>query len=156
MYGNNYGYYNPARNIGVPTQPINNQFMQQSMPNYQQPMQQVQPIIQNSLQGKIVDNLDVVRATDIPLDGSTSYFPLTDNSAIVTKKLGLNGTSEIVVYKPVVEDKKEEKEQQKYITIDEFDKKISKLDNSELLGLLSENIESLTKEVKELKKVKEK
>lgn len=161
MYGNNYGYYNPSRNIGVPTQPMNNQIIQQPIQNYQQPIQQ--PImssgLQNGLQGKIVDNIDVVKATDILLDGSTSYFPLTDGSAIVTKKLGMNGTSEIVVYKPVIEDKKEEKEQSNYITIDDFDKKISKLDNSELLDTLSCNIESLTKEVRELKdlrKVKEK
>lgn len=156
MYGNNYGYYNPTRNIGVPTQPMNNQFMQQPVQNYQQPMQQIQPTMQNFLQGKIVDNSDVVKATDIPLDGSTSYFPLTDGSAIITKKLGLNGTSEIVVYKPITKEKQEEKEQPKYITIDDFEKKISKLDNSELLDTLSENIESLTKEIKELKKVKEK
>lgn len=152
MYGNNYGYYNPTRNIGVPQQPMNNQFIQQPM-QYQQPVMQQLP--QSSLQGKIVDNVDVVKATDIPLDGSTSYFPLTDGSAIVTKKLGMNGTSEIVVYKPVIEDKKEEKEQPKYITIDDFDKKINKLDNSELLNALLDDINSLTKEVKELKEIKE-
>lgn len=156
MYGNNYGYYNPTRNIAIPQQPINNQFMQQP----QIPINNYVPNIptQNNLLGKIVDNVDVVKATDIPLDGSVSYFPLTDGSAIVTKKLGANGTSEIQVYKPVIEEQNvEQKEEKKYITIEDIEdlnKKISKLDNSEVLDTLSDEIKSLTKEVRELKDIK--
>lgn len=148
MYGNNYGYYNPTRSIGVPTQNMSNQFMQQ-------PIQQIQPMMQNVLQGKIVDSVEVAKSQDYPMDGSISYFAIANGSAIVTKQLQNDGTSKITIYKPI-EDEKEEKEQLKYITIDDFDKKIDKLDNSELLDTLSENIESLTKEIKELKKVKEK
>lgn len=158
MYGNNYGYYNPTRNIGVPQQPMNNQMYQQPIQTYQQPI--VQQLPQSNIQGKIVDNVDVVKATDIPLDGSTSYFPLTDGSAIVTKKLGINGISEIQIYKPVVEDKKEEvKVNSNYLTIEDLDKRLEKLDNSELLDVLSDDIKNLTKEVKELKekqRIKEK
>lgn len=50
-------------------------------------LNQQQPI-QNkllNLQGKIIDNLEVVKATDISLDGSVNYFPLADGSAIATK-----------------------------------------------------------------------
>ena len=85
-------------------------------PYYQQrfqPMVQQQPVEQLSmntavqnrslLNGKSVDSLDVVKAMDIPLDGSISYFPLTDGSAIVTKQLQMDGTSKTVVYKPIEE-----------------------------------------------------
>ena len=60
------------------------------------------------LLGKSVDNIDVVKAMDIPLDGSISYFPLTDGSAIVSKQLQMDGTSRMVVYKPLQEEKKED------------------------------------------------
>ena len=94
-------YYNPY-------QPQFNR-MQQSMYSIpqqpmQQPMQQ-QPIINNiGLQGKSVDSIDVVKAMDINLDGSVSYFPLTDGSAIVTKQLQMDGTSKTVIYKPIKEE----------------------------------------------------
>ena len=49
----------------------------------------IQPMpIQNTnigLLGKLVDSVDVVKAIDIPLDGSISYFPLTNGTAIITK-----------------------------------------------------------------------
>ena len=101
MY-NNYGYnpyYQPQRFQGV------EQTSQQPMlTSYQPPIQLTKP---SGLLGKSVDNIDVVKATDIPLDGSISYFPLTDGSAIVSKQLQNDGTSKIVVYKPTQEDKKD-------------------------------------------------
>ncbi len=60
-----------------------------------------QPSYQQGIQGRIVDNVDVVRATEISLDGSVNYFPLADGSAILTKQLQMDGTSKIVMYKPV-------------------------------------------------------
>lgn len=69
------------------------------------------------LLGKSVDSVDVVKAIDIPLDGSVSYFPLTDGSAIVTKQLQMDGTSKIMVYKPIIE----QKEQVKTISYEEFE-----------------------------------
>lgn len=101
-------------------------------PYYQQRFQQmpqhnVEPIMQPSLQtptlqnrsllnGKSVDSLEVVKAMDIPLDGSVSYFPLTDGSAIVTKQLQMDGTSKTVVYKPI-----EENNASKYLTFDDIE-----------------------------------
>ena len=86
------------------------------------------------LNGKQVDSIDVVKATDIPLDGSISYFPIADGSAIVTKQLGMDGTSRITVYKPIVEESKTVK----YIT------------DEDLKDIKSE-IKSLKKQLKELK-----
>ena len=63
---------------------------------YAQYNQQLQPMFkqQINLQRKSVDSIDVVKAMDIPLDGSISYFPLTDGSAIVSKQLLQDGRIE--------------------------------------------------------------
>lgn len=94
MY-NNYGYnpyYQPRYNT-MPQQPM------------EQPIQQVFNSMQQRsfLNGKSVDSLEVVKAMDIPLDGSISYFPLTDGTAIITKQLQMDGTSRTTIYKPVEE-----------------------------------------------------
>lgn len=94
MY-NNYGYnpyYQPRYNT-MPQQPM------------EQPIQQVFNSMQQRsfLNGKSVDSLEVVKAMDIPLDGSVSYFPLTDGTAIITKQLQMDGTSRTTIYKPVEE-----------------------------------------------------
>lgn len=95
MYGNRF--YNPQGYH--PMDNLNNQFNNQ----YMQTMQQINT--QVGLLGKSVDSIEVVKAMDIPLDGSTSYFPLTDGSAIVTKRLMSDGTSRTMIYKPVNESK---------------------------------------------------
>lgn len=116
-------------------------------PRFQQPMEQPQygqqsglQFIKSGLQGKQVDSLEVVKATDVPFDGSTSYFPLTDGSAIVTKQLTNDGTSKIVVYKPI----EEQKEEIKYITNEELQKAIQ--------GLNLEELEDIKEDIKEIKK----
>ena len=130
-------------------------YMQQPIttPQYQTQasdyMQNIQPAYQKPiiLQGKSADNIEVVKATDIPLDGSVSYFPLVDGSAIVTKQLQADGTSRMIVYKPVeTQQPKQVEVQETYITEKELDEKLSKLDNKEL----KEEIEKMKKQIKDL------
>ena len=83
-------YYQPQMNR---YQPMDYQQYQPSYPQNPQSYQQV-------LQGKAVESVDVVKAMDIPLDGSISYFPTTDGTAIVTKQLLKDGTSRTIIYKP--------------------------------------------------------
>lgn len=145
MY-NNYGYnpyYTQQRYQGVDT---NNQ--QPMMTTYQQPMQLTKP---SSLLGKSVDNIDVVKATDIPLDGSISYFPLTDGSAIVSKQLQMDGTSKMVVYKPVKEDSDDSK---KFVTFEEMQNELAKIDILDLEDLKDE-VKEIKKQLKSMKKPKE-
>lgn len=111
-------------------------------PTYIQPI--AKPI---GLLGKVVDNIEVVRATDIPLDGSTSYFPLSDGSSIITKQLKADGTSKIVVYKPVDEDNKQ---QPTYITIDEFNERFGEI-NIDAIEDLIEDFKDVKKDIKDLK-----
>lgn len=85
---------------------FNQNYMPRNYPPMYQPSynQVYTPPYQQGIQGRIVDNVDVVRATEIALDGSVNYFPLADGSAILTKQLQMDGTSKIVMYKPVVDE----------------------------------------------------
>lgn len=117
MY-NNYGfnpYYQPQR--FQPTEPINMQS-------------------RAVLNGKVVDSIDVVKSTDIPLDGSISYFPLADGSAIVCKQLQIDGTSKITIYRPV----NEENNIIRYVTAEDLDK--IKLEIKEIKDKLNVNGDS--------------
>ena len=125
-----------------------NNYSQYYQPRFQQPqmipqMETIQPQFTKpaGIQGKQVDSLDVVKATDVPFDGSVSYFPLTDGSAIVTKQLQMDGTSKIVVFKPITE----EKEDKGFITFDDL---------TEALSSVNEDLASIKKQLKELKKSK--
>lgn len=126
---------------------------QQRMPTeYQQPTQQyMQPIQINKplgLLGKSVDSIEVVKAMDITLDGSISYFPLTDGSAIVTKQILQNGTSKTVIYKPVDEDKQEPVKN--YITVEEFNQRFAEINIDEIEDLVDE-FKDIKKDIKDLK-----
>ena len=130
-------------------------YMQQPMttPQYQSQaneyMQNIQPATYQkpiTLQGKSVDNIEVVKATDIPLDGSVSYFPLVDGSAIVTKQLQADGTSRMIVYKPAETEPKVTENKEIYVTEKQLEEKLSKLDNKEL----KEEIEKMKKQIKDL------
>ena len=98
---------------------MNNPYMQSQNPymdrmnflqNYQQSLQQ--PLVptqmsganQMSTLGKIVDSIDVVKATDIPMDGNAYYFPKADGTEVYCKQWLQNGTTRILTFKPVFED----------------------------------------------------
>ena len=146
MY-NNYGYnpYYPQQKF----QNIEQLNQQPMMTTYQPPIQMTKP---TTLLGKAVESIDVVKATDIPLDGSISYFPLTDGSAIVSKQLQTDGTSKIVVYKPTQEEKKETVE---FATFQDIQDAINDLDLSDIQDLKDE-IKDLKKQIKDLKSKKDK
>ena len=138
---NQYGkssYYMQQPNVTPQYQPQATEYMNQMQNAYQKPL---------GLQGKTVDNIEVVKATDIPLDGSISYFPLVDGSSIVTKQLMQDGTSRMIVYKPAETQRPKQVEvQETYITEKELDEKLRKLDNKEL----KEEIEKMKKQIKDL------
>lgn len=145
MYNNNSYGYNPYMNQQrFQTQPVNQPIIQPSIP----PVQQVPQSC--SLLGKQVDSIDVVKATDIPLDGSVCYFPLIDGSAIVTKKLQTDGTSKTIIYKPV---ENTDEPDVKYATIADVESAIDNIDLSDLDDI-KDDIKDLKQSIKELKKKK--
>lgn len=87
--------------------PINYNLMnpaQQYASYFTPPMQQVMPQpVQNVLQGKVIDTIDTVKVTDIPMDGNAHYFPKADGSEIYVKKWLPNGSTEVLTYARVVD-----------------------------------------------------
>lgn len=145
---NNYGY-NPYYPQQQRFQNVDQSNQQPMMTTYQPPIQLTKP---TTLLGKAVESIEVVKATDIPLDGSISYFPLTDGSAIVSKQLQNDGTSKIVVYKPAKEDKKEAIQ---FATLDDLQEAIGEIDLSDIQDLKDE-IKEIKKQLKDLKPKKSK
>lgn len=141
-----YNLYNPYN----PYAPYYNynQSLQQAIKQNQPPMYRPQNV--SGLQGKVVDSLEVVKATDIPYDGSVSYFPLTDSSAIITKQLQQDGTSKMVIYKPILEN---EENKPKYVTENDLEKQIKDMDGKYVTeDNLKEQIKSVNnKDIKDMK-----
>ena len=80
--------------------------LQQYQQNLQQPLvpAQMSGANQMSALGKMVDSIDVVKATDIPMDGNAYYFPKADGTEVYCKQWLQNGTTRILTFKPVLED----------------------------------------------------
>lgn len=106
-------------NFQMPTQqPINQYYQQpymqnpymQRMENLQQFQQAIQPQAQmqsaNNFTplGKIVDSVDIVKATDIPMDGSMYYFPKADGSMVFGKQWLANGQTRILTFKAILDE----------------------------------------------------
>lgn len=150
---NCYAGMNPMTNYTNPYYP---QTMQQpkQMEQFQAYGQVTQQPIYNkpiaNLQGKPAESIDVIKATEVSFDGTISYFPLTDGSAIITKQLQPDGTTKMITYKPV----NENAEVPQYITSDDLKKEIEKLEIKDF----SKEIEELKKQIEKLqdKKGKEK
>lgn len=93
---------------------------------YQQMQQNIQPIqpmqapattypsAPQVLNGKFVDSIESVKATDVMMDGSVMYFPATDGKTIYTKQLQGDGTSRILTFSLV--DQAQEAEKQPSVT----------------------------------------
>lgn len=93
--------------------PMYNQPIQQQNPYMQrmENLQQFQQAIQQPVasqqfvpMGKIVESVDMVKATDIPMDGNMYYFPTADGSSIFGKRWLSNGQTQILAFKPIFED----------------------------------------------------
>ena len=103
-------YLNP--NYFNQYQPMQNPYMDRmaQLQQYQQSLQQPLPPTQMSganqmsTLGKMVDSIDVVKATDIPMDGNAYYFPKADGTEVYCKQWLQNGTTRILTFKPVLED----------------------------------------------------
>ena len=99
--------------------------LQQFQQSLQQPMLPAQMSGANQLNpfGKIVESMDVVKVTDIPMDGNMYYFPQADGQAIYGKKFLPNGQTQILTFKPVLESEpsnlSSEEEKVKIVAFDE-------------------------------------
>ena len=112
------------------------QFQQQL---YSPQMQQAQSF---TIGGKIVDSVDAVRATDIPMDGNMYYFPKADSTEVYAKRWLPNGQTQIVTYKLEVPVDKSVDESEKQATIV----------NSELIDTFNSRFDELSNKIDKLVK----
>ena len=82
-----------------------NQMQLDRMAQLQHFQQSLQPApMQMMTLGKIVDSIDIVKATDIPMDGNMYYFPKADGTEIYAKQWMSNGQTRILAFKQVESD----------------------------------------------------
>lgn len=134
-------------------QPQTNPYMQR-MENLQQFQQSLQPqpqmqTVQYQPLGKIVDSVDVVKATDIPMDGNAYYFPKADGTEVYMKRWLANGTTETTVYKPILD-----KENNQTITLSSEQEKSVLEDFRGVLEDIQMDIQTLNDKVDRLGKAK--
>lgn len=87
----------------------------------QNPSTTASALAQATLNGKIVDGEEVVKATEVPF-GGYSVFPKADLSEIYIKTWTQEGSTKIIKFKPYVEEPKEE------ITMDTLLERISAIE----------------------------
>lgn len=147
-------FQNYSMNNGYPQyqQPQYNPYMQR-MENLQQfqqainqPMAQAQITGANSFNpfGKIVESMDIVKVTDIPMDGNTYYFPKADGTEIYSKQFMQNGQTRILTFKPLLDSEPNnssiEEEKMKFDTFKSFLEGIQ-----EDIKLLNDKVDKISK-----------
>ena len=121
-------------------QPQYNPYLQR-MENLQQFQQVMQQPVQNNPNltpglnmlaslVKVVESIDMVKATDIPMDGNMYYFPKADGTEIYGKAWMANGQTRILTFKPVLDND--------HNTLSQNEQKL----NLEVLGQVLEGIQS--------------
>ena len=134
-------------------------FQQQQMYNpmvpYQERLNQMQaqynqqPMVQQnqsmSLNGEIVDSIDVVKAKNVDMSGQPTFYPKSDLSEVYVKRLMADGTSQIITYKAVQPEESNPVETKSYVDIQNL--------NSMLGQMKSEILQSVDDGLSEIKKM---
>ena len=134
-----------------------NPYMQrmENLQQFQQALQQP-PTFQNnfSVISKVVENIDMVKVADIPMDGNMYYFPKADGTEIYTKQFGMDGRTRILTFKPVLDENPNNlPSEEEKLKIDAF--------NDVLMGIqkdikeLTEKVDKITKPSRTKKEVVE-
>lgn len=126
-YPINYNLMNPQQ-----------QYMNMFTPQMQQQIQQQMPIQNNLSTGKIVDSVEAVKVTDIPMDGNAYYFPKADGTEVYAKRWLANGKTEIIRFIKAIEtDEKEE--------VKSFDFELMQNNIFERLDVIDDRMQKLEK-----------
>ena len=136
----------------------NNPYQQQMynpMAPYQERLNQMQaqynqqPLVQQnqamSLNGEIVDSIDVVKAKNVDMSGQPTFYPKSDLSEVYVKRLMADGTSQIVTYKAVQPEESKPEQVKQYVDIQTL--------NSMLVQLKTEILQGVGGGLSELKQI---
>lgn len=92
FYPQQYGNYAPY------------QQMQRYQPQEQMvPAQMSGSVLQQGINGRVVQAVENINANEVPMDGSMAFFPKQDLSEIYVKSWNADGTIKTIVYKPSIE-----------------------------------------------------
>lgn len=133
-------------------QPMQNPYLDNRYANLQQYQQSISPTQMSGTSqfaplGKIVDSVDIVKATDIPMDGNPYYFPKADGSEVYMKRWLPNGTTETIAYKPILD----QKDTQAYI-LSSDEEKLKFEEINSVLGGIQEDIRMLSDKMDKISK----
>lgn len=152
---NNFqNFYQPMQQYNPYLQRMEN--LQQFQQAIQQPM--VPTLMSGANQfspfGKVVESMDIVKVTDIPMDGNVYYFPKADGTEIYSKQFMPNGQTRILTFKPVLDDNPNT------LSSEEEKLKISALENvtalfQEKFDTINDKIDKIEKYLKPTKAKKE-
>ena len=78
-----------------PTQPV-----QEQMPAYGYRTQNTAIQKPPAMSGRVVSQEDDITPQEVPMDGSFSWFPMADGSAVIGKRWNSDGTIQTVRYAP--------------------------------------------------------
>lgn len=139
---------------------FNQQYYQQQYNPYMQRMenlQQFQQAIQQPMSptqmsgtsqfaplGKIVESVDMVKATDIPMDGNMYYFPKADGTEIYGKAWMANGQTRILTFKPVLDNNPN--------TLSQNEEKLNFEVLGQVLEVIQSDIKTLTEKLDKISK----
>lgn len=141
-YFQNNPYQQPMYNPMAPYQERLNQM--QAQYNQQPMVQQNQAM---SLNGEIVDSIDVVKAKNVDMSGQPTFYPKSDLSEVYVKRLMADGTSQIVTYKAVQPEESKMVETKTYVDVQTLNAMLGQM-KSEILqsvgGGLSEIKQMIT------------
>lgn len=141
-YFQNNPYQQPMYNPMAPYQERLNQM--QAQYNQQPMVQQNQAM---SLNGEIVDSIDVVKAKNVDMSGQPTFYPKSDLSEVYVKRLMADGTSQIVTYKAVQPEESKSVETKSYVDVQTLNAMLGQM-KSEILqsvgGGLSEIKQMIT------------
>ena len=141
-YFQNNPYQQPMYNPMAPYQERLNQMQAQYN---QQPMVQQNQVM--SLNGEIVDSIDVVKAKNVDMSGQPTFYPKSDLSEVYVKRLMADGTSQIVTYKAVQPEESKPVETKPYVDVQTLNAMLGQM-KSEILqsvgGGLSEIKQMIT------------
>ena len=145
--------YQNFSQMNNPYMPIQNPYMDRMnfLQNYQHSLQQPAMLTPNSgismtnqmsTIGKVVDSIDIVKATDIPMDGNSYYFPKADGTEVYCKQWLQNGTTRILTFKPVLD-----ADDNNVLNADE---KLKFEGFESVLTDISENVDSILEKINEI------
>ena len=145
---NNFqNFYQPMQQYNPYLQRMEN--LQQFQQAIQQPM--VPTLMSGANQfnqfGKVVESVDIVKVTDIPMDGNVYYFPKADGTEIYSKQFMVNGQTRILTFKPVSEEEPNNLSvAQEKFNISAFSEVLEGIQNE--IRLINEKIDKIPKPTK--------